>query len=97
MRLKEPRFRSRAYLMHVCSLPCVACGINPGGVAHHLMRGSGHGVGLKAPDDMTISLCHPCHNALHMDGDEVGWLAMYGIDGPAEAKRIHEIWLGEET
>jgi hypothetical protein len=70
----------------------LACGINPGGVAHHLLRGSGHGVGLKAPDDMSIPLCNPCHNALHRNGDETRWLEERGIDGPAEAARLFEMW-----
>lgn len=92
MKLKSPRFRSRTYLMHVCGLPCCACGINPGGVAHHLLRGSGHGVGLKAADDQALPLCQICHNALHRDGNEGRWLAERGINGPELARTIFERW-----
>ncbi len=92
MKLKSPRFRSRDYLKHVCALACAACGINPGGVAHHLLKGSGHGMGLKAPDDMALPLCPACHTGLHQDGNELRWLSERGIDGPELAAKLFQRW-----
>jgi hypothetical protein len=90
MRLKSPRFRSRAYLAYVVSQGCLIC--RGPAVAHHLLRGSGHGVGLKAGDDQTLPLCDGHHRELHAKGNETRYLEEHGIDGPTEAARLFEMW-----
>ncbi len=91
MKLKTPRYRSRSYLQHVASLPCCVCGSSPC-QAHHLLRGSGHGIGLKAGDDMTVPLCPMCHRNLHLAGNERCWLGERGIDGPELAGILFRRW-----
>jgi len=93
MKLKTPKFRSRAYLMHVASLPCLVCRTSPC-QAHHLIGGR-HGMGMKAGDDMTVPLCPICHASLHADGNETRWLAERGIDGPALAATMYQRWRTE--
>lgn len=91
MRLKEPPFRSRAYLKHVAELGCLIC--RQPAQAHHLLRSGGKGMSMKAPDNHTIPLCPKHHDALHASGDETGWLDMCGVDGPERANRIYTQWL----
>ncbi len=95
MKLKTPKFRSRAYLAHVASLRCCVCGTSPC-QAHHLLRRSGHGMGMKAGDDWTIPLCPMCHRNLHLDGNEPRWLASHEINGPALAATLYQRWKQEE-
>lgn len=46
---------------------CCHC-LAPADDAHHI-KGVGHfsGVGMKAPDWLTMPLCRVCHNAFHAD------------------------------
>lgn len=90
MKLKSPRFRSRAYLAYVASLGCCICG-QPG-IGHHLLRGASHGMGLKAGDDHVIPLCDLHHRALHLNGNETRYLDAHGIDGPELARTIFDRW-----
>lgn len=91
MNLKTPRYRSRAYLQHVASLPCCVCGSSPC-QAHHLIHAGSHGMGLRAPDNEALPLCSFCHRALHADGSERRWLAERGIDGPELAGILFQRW-----
>jgi len=88
--LKQPVFRSRAYLMHVASIGCLIC--RAPAQAHHLLRAPGKGMGMKAGDNWCIPLCPKHHRELHASGDETGWLDVYGIDGPDRARRIYQRW-----
>lgn len=62
---KPKRISSKRYLEFIRSLPCVNCG-RPA-EAHHAETG---GMGIKANDTRTISLCHPCHQMAHSMGIE---------------------------
>lgn len=61
---KVKPFRSRVYLDAVKELPCCNCG-NQADDPHHIKGGY---YGEKAPDDMTMPLCRPCHTELHHKG-----------------------------
>jgi hypothetical protein len=87
---KPTRFRSAKKLRWVGTLGCCICGQEA--VPHHLLRGTGHGMGLKAGDDAVIPMCHQHHMALHAAGDETKFLQSHGIDGPALARRLHQEW-----
>ena len=95
MSLKQPAFRSRAYLMHVAGQGCLIC--RQPAQAHHLLRSGAKGMSMKAPDSHTIPLCPAHHRALHESGDEVGWLELHGIDGPERAQRIYERWMADRS
>lgn len=74
MNPKPKTFRSKKYLDHVRSLPCVVCGAKS--EAHHF---GGGGMGLKGPDTYAISLCHKHH----MEHHQIGTLTFqkkYNID-----------------
>jgi len=77
---KQPRLRSEKYLRSLRELSCLACGLTPGGVAHHLLRAEDRGVGLKTSDNHAVPMCHSCHTRLHMKGDEVMFWDMMGIN-----------------
>ncbi len=77
--------------MHVASLPCLVCGGSPC-QAHHLLRAGGKGMGIRASDDKAVPLCDQHHRELHHYGNEERYLSARGIDGPAEARRIHQLW-----
>ncbi len=53
---------SDAYLAWVRRQPCLGCGREPAGEAHHTGR---HGIGQKPPDGQAVPLCAECHMALH--------------------------------
>ena len=58
--------RSKPYLQYVASLPCVVCGCEPAGNAHHVIdAGMGGGMGTKASDLFTFPLCRSHHDELH--------------------------------
>jgi len=84
------RWRSPKYLSFVRQFGCLICG--GAAVAHHLLRGSGHGMGLKASDSQAIPLCPVHHSELHANGNEERYLEERGIDGPEEAARLFEMW-----
>lgn len=65
--LKIKRFRSKKYLRAVASLPCCVCRA-PDSVPHHIMGPDYAGIGTKAPDDLTMPMCHRHHMDLHQDG-----------------------------
>ena len=62
---KVKAFRSKKYLAFVKSLPCCLCG-QPANEAHHLIGlGNMGGMGMKAPDSMTMPACRTCHQNIH--------------------------------
>lgn len=59
--------KSGRYLNWVKSQPCVVCGCEPAGDAHHLI-GQGDGImGGKVSDLRTFPLCRKHHDELHQD------------------------------
>jgi hypothetical protein len=64
--LKQPTYRSKAWLQAVASLPCVQCGIEGKTQAAH--RNQGKGLSLKTDDCFTAALCVDCHSAIDQGG-----------------------------
>lgn len=96
-RIKPKRFRSPAYRNHLRAKPCLGCGICPAGTIHHLLRGTGHGMGLSAGDDQAVPLCPRCHEpqhagSLHESGNETRWFEERGIDPLAVAAQHYREW-----
>ena len=87
----EKPWRSKTYLRHIASLPCVACGASPS-ECHHLLRTREKAMGRKSGDNWCISLCQNCHTGLHLDGNERRWLGERGIDGPELAGILFQRW-----
>jgi len=94
---KDPK-----HLKFVASLPCAICGGES--QAHHLLRDPDNvhkqygfkvfkGMGIKSPDMFAIPLCVKHHTELHMNGDEVDYLAGHGINGVELGLRIWNLSL----
>ena len=79
------------HLKRVASLWCAVCGYFES-QAHHLLRvpGGKKGMGAKNDDKWAIPLCHKCHSALHLNGNEVKFLAENGVDGTELATRLFD-------
>lgn len=60
--IKQPIFRSEAWLRAVASLPCQACGMEMETQAAH--RNEGKGIGIKVDDCLTAALCVTCHSQI---------------------------------
>ena len=65
--LKQPTYRSEAWLRAVASLPCVKCGIEGQTQAAH--RNEGKSLGKKTDDCLTAALCVTCHSAIDQGKD----------------------------
>lgn len=85
-RMKAKRLTAPKHLDMVRQLPCALCRAERSDThcaAHHLLRGTVRGTGLKAGDNFVIPLCHePCHGALHRNGDETAYLLDHGLNDP---------------
>jgi hypothetical protein len=64
--LQKP-IRNKPYLNYVASLPCVRCGCEPAGEAHHVIDVGYGGMGTKASDLWVFPLCCDHHTELHAD------------------------------
>ena len=80
--------RNKPYLNYVASLPCVVCGQEPAGDAHHAIGVGFGGMGDKASDLFTMPLCRVCHDILHAGVKD--WEALHGIQWEHVALTIHE-------
>lgn len=86
---KKQGYQDKKYLSLVREFPCVCCG-SPDTVAHH---GPSGGMGMKASDYHTFSLCLMHHTAggygiaIHSGRDK--WQEMYGTENShiAETQR----------
>lgn len=90
---REREGMSSRHLEDIRKLPCVACGKEPCGIAHHLLRTGEHGTGRRSSDKWAIPLCLKDHDpnvsgSLHHSGDEDGWLSARNIDGRALAASL---------
>lgn len=66
--LKQPIYRSEAWLKAVRSLPCcVRCGTFTQLQAAH--RNEGKGMATKADDCLSAALCPPCHHGIDQGRD----------------------------
>lgn len=75
----DTRWANESYLAFVRKLPCSCCGRTPAGDAHHVIGvGNFSGVGLKAPDSLTMPLCRTCHERVHATPElwqkQWGWM-----------------------
>lgn len=69
---KNKQWRSPKYLAWVRKQPCCICG-KPDSVAHHIIGcGNMGGMGMKAPDWATMSLCVSHHQKMHLFHDMQG-------------------------
>ena len=68
---KENRWRNRAYLNYVKSLPCIFPGCGVYGCDPHHIKGVGHmsGAGLTAPDYAAMPLCREHHTLVQGDSE----------------------------
>lgn len=80
--------RSKAYLQFVASLPCVCCGAEPAGDAHHVIDVGFGGMGTKASDLFTIPMCRGHHTELHKNIGE--WEKVNGSQWMWVALTIHQ-------
>lgn len=92
-----PPIRSRKHIIFVRSLPCCITGRTAVVQAHHLLKTSEKCMGRRSGDDKVIPLHWQIHDALHASGDETGFLAGYGIDGPALASALYAASGDHET
>ena len=85
--------RASRYRMWIRSLPCAACGLEPGGEAAH--TGSDGGLGLKASDYSCIPLCADCHRfgagAYHVIGRRQ-FERRRSIDIDGLVRRLNDLW-----
>lgn len=62
---KTPRWKSPKYIAFIKTMDCCNCGA-PADDAHHVIAiGGFSGMGLTAPDNLTIPMCRGCHTMLH--------------------------------
>lgn len=89
------RIRSKLYLSHIRTKPCMVCGNHA--EAHHLTYAQPRAMGLKTGDQYTVPLCHKHHMELHESPmPERTWWALNGIDPVKWAEKSwHDWW--EET
>lgn len=89
---KERRFIDEKHLAFVRTLPCLGCGGDRAGVAHHIQMLRSRG-GIKEGDDVVVPLHGKCHNdfpgSLHVITEPKYWNAR-GIDPFAMAKILFE-------
>ena len=90
------RMTDKPHLRWLSTLPCCVCHIEDDTVCgHHLLTGMGivRGMGLKASDRHTISLCHTHHMELHQcPNGETAYLARHGItSGVTLAERLYAV------
>ncbi len=70
---RASRWKSQAHLTHVRKHACSACHSAVNIQAAHYRSGSGAGMGQKPDDWRTVSLCKPCHDEQHRQGEDTFW------------------------
>lgn len=86
--LQKP-IRNKAYLNYVGSLPCVICGQEPAGDAHHIIDVGFGGMGTKASDLFVFPLCRYHHGDLH-DSPTKGWEELFGSQWEHVCMTLHQ-------
>ncbi len=75
------KIRSPKHVAYIAAMDCLINGEwDETVVEHHLLRAGGKATGTKACDSLCVPLSHNNHDALHRNGDEVGFLAGKDID-----------------
>lgn len=86
--------KCESHLALVRKCPCVICGKEPCGFAHHLLKPEPGVRGQKkAMDKYGVPLCFDHHDArskvsIHFHGGEESWFAEHDIDGRGLAKGL---------
>lgn len=85
LRQREPRQHDPKRLAWLRTQPCVVCGAINTEACHIRVGSINHdkretGMGEKASDKWTVSLCNRCHREQHAHGDELSWWASKGMD-----------------
>ncbi len=97
IRLRRTRGRAPTYLVLIRQLPCLACGVDPAGIAAHVRMQSGthnkHGGMQAKPDDKwAVPLCDGCHtrdlNSQHRVGEREFWMRI-GLNPLLVAERLY--------
>ncbi len=89
-RMKPGRIKDKGHLAYVAGFPCCCCGVKPV-VCHHLLRADPkRGMGRKAGDNFVIPMCPMCHQKLHLNGNEIEFLDLYGVNGLEIAQTLWE-------
>lgn len=86
----KPNARELAFHHALMELPCMACHVEPCGVAHHLLTDTPE-KRWRRDHEMMINLCDYCHRALHSDGDEMRWCEEAGFQ-PVETAVYNRAW-----
>ena len=81
------RFRDKAHLRHVATLPCLICQTTPSH-PHHLTFAQPRGLALKVSDEFVVPLCAIHHNEVHRGGAEQLWWKRIGIEPLAIAQKL---------
>jgi ERF superfamily len=81
------RYRDRAHLEFVSSLPCLVCGRRPSD-AHHLQFAQPSALGRRVSDEFAVPLCRTHHRALHGRGDEAAWWTAVQLDPIIVARQL---------
>lgn len=86
--------KAESHLILVRQCPCVVCGKEPCGFAHHLLKPEPGVRGQKkSMDKWATPLCFDHHDprvkgSIHFHGGEEDWFALHDIDGRALAKGL---------
>lgn len=78
----RPNSKERRYHAMIMEKPCMGCGIEPAGVAHHPL--------MKSPlqryrrdHEFVVPVCHNCHTEIHDHiGNEEMWTSNHGCRLP---------------
>jgi len=92
---KQKIYKSKAYLAHVRSFPCCACGRSDT-ECHHIRFSFNSGVGMKPSDCWSIPLCPACHREYH-DHGPVSFKKKYDVDIWRELFLIAKSWIEKKA
>jgi hypothetical protein len=87
----RPNAGERRHHIRVMELPCQACGVEYGVIAHHILSDA-PGKRYRRDHEFVIPLCaNPCHDDLHNKiGDEQAFAAAWGFNAADVAVALRE-------
>ena len=83
---RTPPVRDKSHLAFIRTLPCCLCGQAPPSEAAHLRLGGAGGTSIKPADDLTLPLCHDCHDTETRTGPPKFWRLRLSIDNVLVAR-----------
>lgn len=94
----NPNAAEKRHHLAVMELPCMGCGSEPSGVAHHPLMESPL-QRWRRDHEFVVPVCHTCHAEIHDSyGDEAEWARASKCDLPvryAEYLRLEAICRGD--